>query len=349
MKLGSRTILGASSLAVAILAACSPSSGGATSHGDGGAGDDGGSSSGGSSGGSGDGGSSGGVVTTFAAGQTNPGGIVANGSYVVWTTCNKALGNLNGPGSIMAVPTAGGTPVALATNTDNGARLAIDATTVYWFGPDDGTIMEAPLAGGAAMSIAKNLTNTPFDLTIDATFVYWTTGATIHSVPVGGGANKTLVSGQTLTANDQTPSLAVNASGIYSTTATSILKFPLAGGAATTLASGQMPLAITADATTVYWTDFVNGVPSVLKVAASGGTTATLATLATPAVPAYVTVDASNVYWIEALGSVKKVPLGGGTPVTLAGAPNTPGGIAVDATSVYWTDISGGKVLKTPK
>ena len=86
-----------------------------------------------------------------------------------------------------------------------------------------------------------------------------------------------------------------------------------------------------------------------MSVPVTGGTPVTLATLAAQAVPEAITVDATNVYWIEALGSVKKVALAGGTPVTLAAAPNNPGGIAVDATSVYWTDSAGGTVLKTAK
>jgi len=60
-------------------------------------------------------------------------------------------------------------------------------------------------------------------------------------------------------------------------------------------------------------------------------------------------VDATSVYWINTsntgggFSTLMKVPIGGGTPTTLASgsfSPSATGQIAVDSTSVYWVNGS---------
>lgn len=66
-----------------------------------------------------------------------------------------------------------------------------------------------------------------------------------------------------------------------------------------------------------------------------------------------IAADGASVYWTTSggngyLGTVMKVPLGGGVPTTLASGLTHPSAIAVDASSVYWTDDHDGTVTKVP-
>lgn len=68
-----------------------------------------------------------------------------------------------------------------------------------------------------------------------------------------------------------------------------------------------------------------------------------------------IALDASYVYWTDSAdnGSIMKVPLGGGTPTTLAtttliSGHSDPMGIALDSSNVYWVDAYGGAVAKVP-
>jgi DNA-binding beta-propeller fold protein YncE len=64
-----------------------------------------------------------------------------------------------------------------------------------------------------------------------------------------------------------------------------------------------------------------------------------------------IAVDSTSVYWTTIDGSVTKIGLAGGSPVTLVSG-QSPQGIAVDANNVYWTNTGAsstdGKVMKVP-
>ncbi len=152
------------------------------------------------------------------------------------------------------------------------------------------------------------------------------------------------------------------------------------GATATVLASNQSdPSAIAVDSTSVYWTNLgplgggkaaIRLPGSVMKVPIGGGAPIELA--ATQVWPGAIAIDATNVYWTTGSGpspttgadggveggAVSKVPLDGGTAVTLVSAP-LPGGIAVDANILFWTnralpgddpyaDNTDGTVTQTP-
>ena len=123
-------------------------------------------------------------------------------------------------------------------------------------------------------------------------------------------------------------------------TPNTIMMVSLNGGTPTTLASfaeetgyGTQGLAV--GPTGVYWT--ANG--NLMTVPPEGGPLTTLAS--GMGVAGRVLVDATSIYWtvLAHEGAVLKMPLSGGTAVTLASETlSNIEGLAIDAASVYWTN-----------
>ncbi len=285
--------------------------------------------------------------------QGGSGEVIATGSSPCAVTVDDTTVYWTDPGlkTVSSIPIAGGTATTLATNLFQPFFLQHDATNLYW-GLYSNDIAQIPLAGGTPIPLQTSNNALLIGLAVDATTVYHTEDytvpqdCTVVSVPKGGGTRVILASGGSW---NHPTGLAVSGGTVYWGVASpgAILTVPVGGGTTSTLVSGVGPIAVVADATNVYWTDSSG---AVMKVAQAGGAPVTLATSANPNA---IAVDGTYVYWstlaFSTPSTILKVPIAGGTAVTLESGLQSVRGIAVDATSIYWTEEAAGVVKKAPK
>jgi hypothetical protein len=339
---------------------------------------------------------SGGSVTTLVdgllngllppppAGQTSgswfpTGGIAVNGSEVFFANSGYNIYR------VMEIPVSGGSITILASVPTTAAAsyaqnsilgISVDATNVYWLDNGNSTLDEAPIIGGSVTTLASGL-NAPVKLTVNASNAFWTEQAAasgcciqmqagqIREVSLAGGPASTLVSGI-----DAPVALAVDSTNIYWNEFWRIAKAPIGGGGPiTTLASGiSSDMArIAADQTNVYILDG----DLIKKVPLNGGTVEKLSSAHGGSIGDFsainqdIVTDGVNVYWtVGTVGPsppvVQKVPVGGGSVVTLSNdasfvyPQDCYWRIAVDSQNVYWSTgsstipVNGCAIKKAP-
>ncbi|HEX3344858.1 MAG TPA: hypothetical protein VHS09_09815 [Polyangiaceae bacterium] len=212
----------------------------------------------------------------------------------------------------------------------------------------------------------------PGALAVDSAAVYWTAppttealGGAVMSVPSCGGAASTLASPDASTSQVNLGALAVAGSNVYWATQgdTSpspdgqVMRVPAAGGASSVVVKDQLPVALTADATHLYWTDdhsgavwrapLAGGVPSQLGVGLGFGGVEV----------GSIAVDASSVYFYSTQQGIQSVPLSGGpttSPTQLLQIDSAHGdslyGLAASGGRIYWSDglLQNGTVQSLP-
>ena len=193
-------------------------------------------------------------------------------------------------------------------------------------------------------------TPSPISLAVDDTRAYFGNSgaghagqASVGSLPLTGGSATAL-------AGDLTgyPSLTLVDGTLYYTLGPAVWSVPTDGSAAPTAlftGGGAGFAAIISDGARLYLTTGAAG-NSVVSMELTGGAPTPLAT--GEAAPLRMVTDGARLYWINSGdGTIRAMPVAGGTPVTIA-AGTAPLGLAVDSTHVYWTEPTTGEVLWAP-
>jgi hypothetical protein len=255
--------------------------------------------------------------------------------------------------TVDSVPLDGGTVSELATGLTDVNYLAIDSTYAYVsIEPPTGTgpVLRIRLTGGTPYTLAPNR-EAPNGVAATAGKLFWAEqgdggmNGAVLSIPSAGGTPSVVVSGEI-----GPEQLAVDSDNVYFSNwdwgGNSVVQAPLSGSAPITLAVLPRPLGIAIDTSNVYFSN-IGDAGTVNQVHKGGGTVLLLAH--TPSAGTLAS-DGTSVYWTDSvLGTLQKIPVGGGSIVTLLSGLMHPYGIALDETSVYIVEVEANTIVRLNK
>jgi outer membrane protein assembly factor BamB len=246
------------------------------------------------------------AVTVSDAPGTDPWGLAVDSTRVYWSVPNFASGGMNA--TIMSIPLAGGAATTLASNLDSPELVVAGPSNVYWTALGPAAVESVPLDGGSVATIARDPLGGA-GVAIDATDLYWSTGAGIFRAPLAGGAPTRI--------GPAADAIAVDSTNVYYVVETPngsglVARVPIAGGTPETLASGRtgsLP-AVAVDDRNVYWIEGEGTIEegAVAAVPKSGGIVAVLVSGLSD--PSAIVVDGTGVYFDNPAGGglVEKIP-----------------------------------------
>ena len=249
-------------------------------------------------------------------------------------------------------------PFVVAGGLDHPSTLTRNGSTLYFarglpptvtdcYSPTGSgdAVMFVPASGSAAPTKIADIDHSAgncgvYGLVFDASYVYWANYAdgVIKKANLDGTNVGTVFSGPTYL-----NSLQIDPAGgflyYFAYASYAIRRVATTGGTAATFTniSSTNGINSTVDASYLYWTDASAGTVNRLAFATSPlpGMPTVLASGETSAVAPFVT--ASAMYWLDsgATGTLRTVPLTGGTATTLAAGLPSPSSIVVDASYAY--------------
>ncbi len=228
--------------------------------------------------------------SVLVSGRVGPVGVIEAAGLIYWVETGHTG---QSDGAVMAVPAGGGAPLPIASGQAYPLSLAKDGTSLYWTAHEGAALYSTPLGGAGPVTQVATLVGPrriavagsyayvtqlngtlsrislgagtidvlaaglgdPWGLVVDDTNVYVRLAAgSIISVPIAGGAQKTLASNL-----DSRVDISLDGANLLYGSQTSLLRTSVVSGGKANVSSNPAT-AVAPDASALFWVDASSGV-----------------------------------------------------------------------------------------